>query len=78
MLLNQRHPEAEALRVLTSKKYCSREDAVRRVNQDSGTKLNDKSMSYFPHCYDQNLTEGHLEYSRLGGVPSVREGVAAR
>lgn len=49
-----------------------------RVNQDSGTKLNDKSMSYFSHCYDQNLTESDLEYSRLGAVRSVREGVAAR
>lgn len=78
MLLNPRHPEAEALRVLASKKYYSRDDAMTRVNQDSGTKLNDRSMSYFPHCYDQNLTEGHLEYSWLGAVPSLREGMAAR
>lgn len=78
MLLNLRHPEAEALRVLASKKYCSRDDAMRRVNQDSGTKQNDWSMSFFPHCYDHNLTEGHLEYSWLGAVPSMREGVAAK
>lgn len=51
---------------------------MRSVNQDSGTKLNDKSMSYFPHCYDQNITESDLEYSWMSVVRSVRKGVAAR